>query len=74
MQLVEDSSDSRAVDSAELLEIKTHYEALDIAGNNKIYYLKFRFAGALPDLDDHLYSILKETENVEPGLPGQYLT
>jgi len=62
--LVEESNDVYANNPTELLKIKTHYEALDIAGSNKIYYLKFQLPGTLPDLDEQLYSILKETENV----------
>lgn len=30
------------------LKIKTHYEGLDIAGSNRIHYLKFRIDQALP--------------------------
>ena len=62
--LVEESNDVYANNPSELLKIKTHYEALDIAGSNKIYYLKFQLPGILPDLDEQLYAILKETENV----------
>jgi tRNA (guanine-N7-)-methyltransferase len=62
--LVEDCNDVYANNPSELLRIKTHYEALDIAGSNKIYYLKFQLPHSLPDLDDELYTILKETENV----------
>jgi tRNA (guanine-N7-)-methyltransferase len=62
--LVEDCDDVYANSPTELLKIKTHYEALDIAGSNKIYYLKFQLPGILPDMDELLYSILKETENV----------
>lgn len=62
--IVEDIDDVYAKSDSELLKIKTHYEALDIAGSNKIYYLKFKMPELLPDLDEQLYSILKETENV----------
>lgn len=62
--LVEDSSDVYAGNPSELLQIKTHYEALDIAGSNKIYYLKFQLPAVIPDLDEELYQMLKETENV----------
>jgi tRNA (guanine-N7-)-methyltransferase len=62
--LVEDCNDVYANNPSELLQIKTHYEALDIAGSNKIYYLKFQLPHSLPYLDDELYTILKETENV----------
>jgi len=61
--LVEECDDVHANNPSELLKIKTHYEALDIAESNKIYYLKFQLPEHLPDLDDELYTILKETEN-----------
>jgi tRNA (guanine-N7-)-methyltransferase len=62
--LVEDCNDVYGNNPSELLQIKTHYEALDIAGSNKIYYLKFQLPDSLPDLDEELYTILKETESV----------
>ena len=62
--LVEDCDDVYAKSTSELLKIKTHYEDLDIAGSNKIYYLKFQLPGILPELEEQLHTILKETENV----------
>jgi tRNA (guanine-N7-)-methyltransferase len=62
--LVEDYNDVYANNPIELLKIKTHYEALDIAGSNKIYYLKFQLPATIPNIDEQLYTILKETENV----------
>ena len=51
-------------DHAPELDIKTHYEKLDIAGTNKIFYCAFRILpGPLPALDDELLIYLKETEN-----------
>jgi len=64
LELIEDCADVYATTANESLQIKTHYEALDIAGSNKIYYLKFRLPDFLPDIDDQLHSILKITENV----------
>ncbi|MEO5892722.1 MAG: tRNA (guanosine(46)-N7)-methyltransferase TrmB [Ferruginibacter sp.] len=64
LDLVEDRDDVYSGDTSEVLKIKTHYEALDIAGSNKIYYLKFRLPGNIPDLDEQLYAMLKETENL----------
>jgi tRNA (guanine-N7-)-methyltransferase len=64
LSLVEDCNDVYDKNTSELLKIKTHYEALDIAGSNKIYYLKFQLAGIIPDMDEEFYSMLKETENV----------
>ena len=60
--LVEDYNDVYAGNSSELLQIKTHYEALDIAGSNTIYYLKFQLPAVIPDLDEELYKWLKEIE------------
>jgi tRNA (guanine-N7-)-methyltransferase len=45
------------------LDIKTHYEGLDIAQSNKIFYLQFRLAGEILHLDDELQAFLKQTEN-----------
>ncbi|MEO6732410.1 MAG: tRNA (guanosine(46)-N7)-methyltransferase TrmB [Ferruginibacter sp.] len=62
---VEDCNDVNAANTSELLKIKTHYEALDIAGSNKIYYLKFQLPGTIVDIDEDLQTILKETEMVK---------
>lgn len=45
------------------LDIKTHYESLDIAQSRKIHYLHFKLANHIPDLDDELQEELKATEN-----------
>ena len=44
------------------LQIKTHYEALDIAGSNRIHYLSFSLPTALPgkELDAVLHQQLKD--------------
>ncbi len=46
------------------LKIKTHYESLDIAGSNRIHYLKFCLPEILPDKtkDKELQEFLKEYE------------
>jgi tRNA (guanine-N7-)-methyltransferase len=46
------------------LKIKTHYESLDIAGSNRIHYLKFSLPENLPDkeLDKEFQHYLKEHE------------
>lgn len=62
LPLVEDFEDVYGTNPGELLQIKTHYEALNIAGTNKIHYLKFQLPDFLPDRDEEFYSILKETE------------
>ena len=61
--LVEDCNDVYASNPSESLSIKTHYEALDIAGSNTIYYLKFQLPATIPNLDDQLQLMLKQTEN-----------
>ena len=49
---------------SEELKIKTHYESLDIAGSNRIHYLKFSLPEVLPDKtkDKELQEFLKEYE------------
>ena len=49
---------------SEDLKIKTHYESLDIAGSNRIHYLKFSLPETLPDrsTDKELQEFLKEHE------------
>jgi tRNA (guanine-N7-)-methyltransferase len=45
------------------LQIKTHYEGLDIAQSNRIHYLKFRLpAEPLPDIDKLLQEQIKTDE------------
>jgi tRNA (guanine-N7-)-methyltransferase len=61
--LLEDCNDVYASNPSESLKIKTHYEALDIAGSNKIFYLKFQLPAVIKDLDEELQFLLKETEN-----------
>lgn len=46
----------------ERLKIKTHYEGLDIAQSNKIFYLQFSLPANIPDRDLELQEILKHTE------------
>lgn len=46
------------------LQIKTHYEGLDIAGSNRIHYLSFTINKELPlALDAQLKSLLSEQES-----------
>jgi tRNA (guanine-N7-)-methyltransferase len=45
------------------LQIKTHYEGLDIAGSNRIHYLSFTINKELPlSIDAQLKSLLSEQE------------
>lgn len=43
------------------LQIKTHYESLDIAGSNKVHYIAFSLPQTLPgkELDAQLHDMLK---------------
>ena len=51
----------------EELNIKTHYESLDIAGSNRIHYLCFSLPENLPSIekDDELKQQLKEHEGTD---------
>ena len=50
------------------LQIKTHYEGLDIAQSNRIHYLKFRLPAApLPDIDKALQEQLKPDDTAIEG-------
>ena len=60
--LAEECADVYAANPSEELQIKTHYEALDIAQSKKIHYLKFSLPATIPDLDDALQEELKITE------------
>ncbi len=47
------------------LEIKTHYESLDIAGSNRIHYLHFRINKPLPlELDEKLKAMFVKNEQL----------
>lgn len=63
LDLVEDSDNLYAGPHSDILKIKTHYEALDIAQSNTIYYLKFKLPAQIADLDAILQEELKLTEN-----------
>ncbi len=42
----------------EVLKIKTHYEGLDIAESNKIFYLQFQLPEVLPNKEEELKELL----------------
>ena len=63
LRLEEESGDVYATPHQPELDIKTHYEGLDIARSNKIHYLRFSLPATLPDLDQELMEDLKQTEN-----------
>jgi tRNA (guanine-N7-)-methyltransferase len=65
IELIEECDDVYVKMNNEELKIKTHYEGLDIAGSNKIFYLKFKLPALIPDLDDALKQELFFTENQE---------
>ncbi len=52
---------------SEELKIKTHYESLDIAGSNRIHYLKFSLPARLPgpEMDYELKQALKAYEGTD---------
>ena len=63
--LIEDIADVySAPEASDELKIKTHYESLDIAGSNRVHYLKFSLPRILPDkiTDKELQQFLKEYE------------
>ena len=42
------------------LKIKTHYESLDIADSNRIFYLSFSLPDIIPDRDEVLNDLIKK--------------
>ena len=64
LELVEDCDHVYQKSSDERLKIKTHYESLDIAQSNTIFYLSFRLPASIPDLDEDLQARLKQIEPV----------
>jgi tRNA (guanine-N7-)-methyltransferase len=56
-----------ATDIKPELQIKTHYESLDIAGSNRIHYLSFSLPESLPgkELDAQLHEELKHEAAVD---------
>jgi len=65
--LIEDIDDLYSNENiSEELKIKTHYESLDIAGSNRVHYLKFSLPGFFPDRskDKELQGFLKEYESI----------
>lgn len=63
LSLVEESDDVYGGGHMSELDIKTHYEALDIAQSRKIYYLRFQLPAVILNKDEELQEILKQTEN-----------
>jgi tRNA (guanine-N7-)-methyltransferase len=65
LPLLQDIDDVYAQEKvSEVLQIKTHYEGLDIAASNKIHYLQFALPGEpLPDKEEQLKILLREEES-----------
>ena len=64
-KLIEDIADIYSdQEVSDELKIKTHYESLDIAGSNRVHYLKFSLPQNFPDkaADKELQEFLKEYE------------
>lgn len=64
LKLLQDSDDVHSLnDRSKELEIKTHYEKLDIAQSNKVHYLKFTLDKVLePAKDEILKLMIREQE------------
>lgn len=60
---VEECDNVYAGTPSQELQIKTHYESLDIAQSKTVYYLKFQLPAVIKDLDDMLQEELRITEN-----------
>ncbi|MFZ9263079.1 MAG: tRNA (guanosine(46)-N7)-methyltransferase TrmB [Chitinophagaceae bacterium] len=69
LDLFEDSADiAMDLPQNQPLQIKTHYESLDIAKSNKVHYLKFKINKPLPtELDDELAKRTREIESLKDG-------
>lgn len=65
LQLKEESANVYAEPHQPALDIKTHYEDLDIARSKKIHYLQFTMPAAIAgvEMDAALMENLKQTEN-----------
>lgn len=60
LELVNESSDLYNEPSiSEDLQIKTHYEGLNISGSNKIFYLSFKIEQVKDNMDDALKAFFK---------------
>lgn len=63
LNIVEDSDNVYAkTDVSNALNIKTHYESLDIAQSKKIHYLKFTLPALIPQLDEQLKEMIAHDE------------
>ncbi len=70
LTIVEDSDDIHAGPQKEELQIRTHYESLDIAQSKKVHYLCLTLPeGALPERDDELLEKIKNEEPIPAASP-----
>jgi tRNA (guanine-N7-)-methyltransferase len=69
IRLIEDNDDVYSQkEVSDELNIKTHYESLDISKSNRIYYLQFELPYILlPDKDNQLKEIIIEQETERRG-------
>lgn len=69
LELLEDSANIyKDLPQNQELQIKTHYESLDIAKSKTVHYLSFKINHPLPsDLDDELYKRTREIESTQDG-------
>ncbi len=67
LSLLQENDNVYAGAHAPELAIRTHYEGLDIAKSEKIFYLEFSLPSTVEDKDDALQEKLRETENKEEG-------
>ena len=65
LELLQDINDLKAeIELSDELQIKTHYEKLDIAKSNRIHYLKFSLSKPISaDADKNLKQLLVEPES-----------
>ena len=66
LELLEDIDDLYATPPADpVLNIKTHYESLDIAGKSRVHYLRFQLQKPLPEENDKLVKDLIREEQTD---------
>lgn len=66
LNIAENSDDIYAEEPVlQELQIKTHYESLDIADSKRIHYLKFNLPAEIKDLDKKLQDILRHEEQLD---------
>jgi len=62
LTIIDDCNDVYNKSNKKELKIKTHYEGLDIAQSNKIFYLQFKLPSNIINIDEQLQEELKLTE------------